>query len=139
MLFRPRIAVPILRSEQFGEPSTRSRGRPGLESDPARDGQFDFRSRSGAGSIPCCGEHVGYYPATDLVPQIGQRTQSSYELDLVLRDFKAELQTIESILDAVQSCTIANLDHVKHLLDPGRLVHELWNSASFQSDAFHTS
>jgi hypothetical protein len=46
-------------------------------------------------------------------------------IDLVLYDSKAELQTIKSVLDAVQSCTIANLNDVKHLLDPGRLVHEL--------------
>jgi hypothetical protein len=46
-------------------------------------------------------------------------------------DSEAELQTIESILDAVQSCPIADLNNIEHLLDTGSLVHELLELREF--------
>ena len=57
--------------------------------------------------------------------------QSSHDLDLMLWDAEAEPKAIERILDAVQNFPIANLHDVLHLLDPGRLVHELLELSEF--------
>ena len=54
----------------------------------------------------------------------------------MLRDSKAEPQTIEGILDATQGCPIANLNDVEHLLDPGWFVHEVLELREFPLRGF---
>src|SRR4029077_4913548 len=66
-----------------------------------------------------------------VVEHVRVAMQCRYDLDLVLRDSETELQTIESIFDAVQGRPIGNLHHVEHLLDSGRLVHQLQEFGEF--------